>query len=199
MHRYVVLCIASLGLAPLLSCSAAPDTPMADQPGKDATTQALAAQISVEATRSDPANRAALLPDTAPPNGQTLGQLAAQQARQQAFGGCARQISYALRWSLRLPAHLPLYPRSRVDEAAGVNTPACRLRAVTMTSAASVQDIRAFYLHSARRAGYATSTDVDEGQSLISGTRRDGAAFFIVLTPVQSGGTSIDLVVNNGV
>ncbi|MFM1982633.1 MAG: hypothetical protein RJB22_1352, partial [Pseudomonadota bacterium] len=31
------------------------------------------------------------------------------------------------------------------------------------------------------------------------GTRRDGAAFFIVLTPVQSGGTSIDLVVNNGV
>ncbi|MEY3905330.1 MAG: hypothetical protein RIR59_153, partial [Pseudomonadota bacterium] len=72
-------------------------------------------------------------------------------------------------------------------------------RAVTMTSAASVQDVKDFYLHSARRAGYATSTDVDEGQSLISGTRRDGAAFFIVLTPVQSGGTSIDLVVNNGV
>jgi hypothetical protein len=150
----------------------------------------------------------------------TLGQLAAAQATgskssatyaggakpvaaagvaQSSFTGCGLDVDYAMGWANRLPAAMPLHPGARVEEAAGSDKAGCRLRAVTYTTAASMQDMIAYYQGKARKAGFSAEHKNEDGNDVIGGTRKDGAAYYVILTPRPNGGTTADFVTNAGV
>lgn len=182
-------------------------------------TSALEDQIMVDPSLSNMANRnavkAADKPMTAPlppettgpsaaaerPDAPTLGQLAANQASaaRDKFAGCGLDVDYSMGWASRLPADVPLYPRARVDEAAGSDMPGCKLRAITFTTPAPQRAVIDFYIGQTKRSGFASSTEVKGRETLVGGTRSDGAAYYVVLTPAEAGGTVVDLVLNNGV
>jgi hypothetical protein len=182
-----------------------------------ALTAALEDQIMVDPSLNNQANRHSVKPADEPfqapiPPDQghatpqqgtpvTLGALAEQQAKKgnSSFNGCQLDVDYSMAWANRLPADLPLYPRSRVDEAAGSDNSGCHLRAISFTSAESVETLVDFYLTQSRRAGYAAQRTQNGTESKVSGARaRDGAAYYVLLNTVSGGGTTADLVANNG-
>lgn len=182
-------------------------------------TSALEDQIMVDPSLSNMSNRNAVkapdAPMTAPvplettgpsaaterPNAPTLGQLAAGQAKaaRDKFAGCGLDVDYSMGWANRLPADLPLYPRARVEEAAGSDAPGCKLRAITFTTPAPQRAVIDFYIGQSKRSGFASSTEAKGRETLVGGTRNDGAAYYVVVTPAEAGGTIVDLVLNNGV
>ncbi len=119
-------------------------------------------------------------------------------SRQGKFDGCGLNVSYSIGWSARMPADLPLYPKSRVAEAAGSDQGACRLRAVTFATAAAPRDVVNYYLSTARTAGYAAEVGTENGEQVVAGHRADGAAFYVVVSARDSGGSIADIVANRG-
>lgn len=182
-------------------------------------TAALEDQIMVDPSLANMANRNAVrapdAPMTAPvppettgpsaaaerPDSPTLGQIARRQATaaRDRFNGCGLDVDYAMGWANRLPADVPLYPRARVEEAAGSDMQGCKLRAVTFTTQAPARAVIDFYIGQTKRSGFASSTEVKGRETLVGGTRSDGAAYYVVVTPAEAGGTIVDLVLNNGV
>lgn len=182
-------------------------------------TTALEDQIMVDPSLANMANRNAVKPADAPmaapaplettgpsaaaerPNSPTLGQLAANQAAaaRDKFNGCGLDVGYSMEWATRLPTDIPLYPRARVEEAAGSDMPGCKLRAITFTTPAPQRAVIDFYIGQTKRSGFASSTQIKGRETLVGGTRGDGAAYYVVLTPAEAGGTIVDLVLNNGV
>jgi hypothetical protein len=180
-----------------------------------ALTAALEDQILVDPDLRGQANKDAIRPEPKPyqnpvPKGEglktdpastrTLGDLAAAQSdvAKDAFNGCGLSVDYALTYAAKLPADMPLYPKSRVIEAAGSNDNGCKLRAVTHSSSAAIGDVAAHYAAVGRKAGYSVGAKPDGKGQLITGKRgTDGGAFYVILTPVADG-TQADLVINNG-
>ncbi len=137
---------------------------------------------------------------TDPASTKTLGDLAAAQSdvAKDAFNGCGLSVDYAMSYAAQLPADMPLYPKARVIEAAGSNDNGCKLRAVTHSSSAAMDDVAAHYAAVGRRAGYSVGAKPEGKGQMVKGKRAaDGGAFYVILTPV-SGGTQADLVINNG-
>ncbi len=137
---------------------------------------------------------------TNPASTKTLGDLAATQSdvAKDSFNGCGLSVDYAMSYAAKLPADMPLYPKSRVTEAAGSNLNGCKLRAVSHNSSAAVDDVAAHYATTARSAGYSVGAKPEGKGQLITGKRAaDGGAFYVILTPVADG-TQADLVINNG-
>jgi hypothetical protein len=83
----------------------------------------------------------------------TLGTLAARQSTgtKARFKGCGVDVAYSMAWADRLPADIQIYPQGRVSEAAGSDAGACRLRAVSYSTAAPMRSVIDFYLNTARR------------------------------------------------
>ncbi len=120
------------------------------------------------------------------------------QITRASFDGCGLNVSYSMAWSARMPADLPLYPQAKVTEAAGSDMGSCRLRAVTFSSAAAPRSLIDYYLTTARNAGYQADLSTSNGEQMVAGSRADGAAFYIIISPRASGGTTADLVANRG-
>lgn len=215
--------IASLVLLSLAGCDRKTAEPgngldnrsLAKENMDPAATSALEGQIMVDPSLADMSNRDAVKPADAPaslplppdggpsaaaarPGGPVLGDMIADPRRQKGLAGCPLQISYGAHWSAKLPADLPLYPQSRLEEAAGADGPRCKLRAVTVTTPDAPGAVVDFYRQTARAAGFDASVEKGRGEQLVGGTRGDGAAFYAVITPVRAGGTIIDLVTNGG-
>jgi hypothetical protein len=129
-----------------------------------------------------------------PPATQTSAALAAD-----AFSGCGLDVRYSMTWSNRLPADLPLYPQARVAEAAGSDQGVCRLRAVTFSTSAAPRVLIDYYIATAKSAGYQAQYTTKGGEQMVVGQREDGAAFYILISPRQSGGAVADLVANRGI
>jgi hypothetical protein len=131
----------------------------------------------------------------------TLGQRATEQAKidKTNFNGCGIDVDYSMAWAAKLPEGLSLYPKARVEEAAGSDTDRCRLRAVTFTSTASPQALIDYYLGASKRVGYVSEMKIDGADRIVAGVRSDGAAYYIILAPRQGGGTTADLVANRGI
>ncbi len=180
-----------------------------------ALTMPLQDQIMVDPTLSQQANEDAVRPAERPvqtlippgeggPGGgnpaQTLGSLAAEQARvaKDRFNGCLLDVEYSAQWAARLPGDLPLYPKSRVVEAAGSNYGSCGLRAVTAIAPAAPAAVVKHYSDTASRAGFRASTTRDGENLMVSGWRpSDGAAFYAIIR-ADAGGTATDFVSNRG-
>ena len=132
-------------------------------------------------------------------SGVTLGQLAqSQKYRPRKARACgAPRVAYGPNWASRLPATFPLYPGAALVEAAGSDNGACQLRAVTFTTGAPVQDVIDFYFTMARRAGYSGERQTDGTTEILGGTRDDGA-YYLTFRAIRGGGTSVDMIVNEG-
>lgn len=128
----------------------------------------------------------------------TLGALASRQ-RDRRTAGCAGALRYSARWAERLPADLPLYPGARVSEAAGADTPACHIRAVSFSTDAALPGVIDWYYARTTSGGYSAEHQADGAEHVLGGTRaRDGGAYVLNLTERRGGGTEVDLLVNNG-
>jgi hypothetical protein len=128
----------------------------------------------------------------------TLGALAARQTNRRT-SACAGALRYSASWADRLPADVPLYPGARVTEAAGANTGACALRAVSFSTNARLQTVVDWYYTRVTNTGFTAEHQSDGTQHTLGGTRdRDGGAYVLFLTPRRDGGTDVDLIANNG-
>ncbi len=128
----------------------------------------------------------------------TLGALASRQ-KDKRTSACAGAMRYSARWAEKLPADVPLYPGARVAEAAGADTDACHLRAVTFSTSAKLQTVLDWYYTRVTNGGFSAEHQSDGTEHTLGGTRdRDGGAYVLFLTGRRDGGTDVDLVANNG-
>lgn len=128
----------------------------------------------------------------------TLGQLAANEPAT-AAPDCAARVGYSANWANRLPPDLPLFPGATLAEAAGTDGQGCALRIVSFVTTAQRPTLIDWYYTRARRAGYAVAQGADPRQRMLGGTRRsDGAAFLLLARTGPGGGSSADLMVNDG-
>ena len=113
-------------------------------------------------------------------------------------GVCADALDHGPQWAGRLPAEFPAYPGGQVTEAAGANTPECRMRVVTFRTADAHQRVLEHYRGLARRAGFSAEHQRRGADHLLGGVnaRTDGA-FVVIVTPTERG-SEVALIVNNG-
>lgn len=127
----------------------------------------------------------------------TLGELARRQSGK-GIGNCSKDVKYSAQWVDRL-GDLPVYPGAQVSEAAGSNVPGCALRIVSFTTMAPATKVVDWYYTQAVKAGYDGEQQSDGRERVLGGTRaRDGGAYLVFVNPSDGGGSSVDLVVNNG-
>ncbi|MBX9858646.1 MAG: hypothetical protein K2Y20_03540 [Sphingomonas sp.] len=148
-----------------------------------------------EATKTAPAAKSDCPNCKAQRESMTLGGLASRQADKRT-AACAANVSYSTRWSLRLPADMPLYPDAHVVEAAGNADNGCALRIVSFTSRAPVQSVIDFYYTRATNGGYSADHQADAEGHVLAGSRGNDA--YAVFVTKVAGGTQVDLVANNG-
>ena len=113
--------------------------------------------------------------------------------------GAAAQFDYNRGWAGRLSPVFPIYPGGRVSEAAGRNQGQCRMRVVSFTTADAPQRVLDFYHDRAARAGYSSEHQVRGEDHVLGGAHQsDGGAFYLIVTPLPSGGSDVALIANNG-
>jgi hypothetical protein len=105
---------------------------------------------------------------------------------------CAESLAYGFTWAARMPAAAPLYPRSHATEAAGTDTAACHLRAVTTTSPVPAADMADFYWNRLGAAGLSVEHRLAGGDHLLIG--RKGSAAAVVSLREEDGLTRADVV-----
>ncbi len=66
------------------------------------------------------------------------------------------------------------------------------------STGASIQTVLDWYYGRASAAGYSAEHQANDGQHVLGGTRRDGAAYVIYLDMRGDGRTEVDIVANNG-
>ena len=129
----------------------------------------------------------------------TLGALAADQGVTRGKGTCDAKLQYGAGWAMRMPPEFPVYPRGRVKEAGGVDGGICDIRVATFTTSAAMQDVIDYYYTRARKSGYSAEHQLRAGEHVLGGTRdNDSGAYFITFNRAPGGGTSVDIVANNG-
>lgn len=129
----------------------------------------------------------------------TLGALAADQGVTRGKGTCDAKLQYGAGWATRMPPEFPVYPKGRVKEAAGVDGGICDIRVASFTTSAKMQNVVDYYYTRARKSGFSAEYQIRAGEHALGGTRdNDGGAYFITFNPAAGGGTSVDIVANNG-
>jgi hypothetical protein len=132
-------------------------------------------------------------------SGQTLESLAAEQGVKRGKGTCEAKLQYGAGWAARMPTEFPVYPNGRVKEAAGVEGGICDIRVASFSTSASMQAVADYYYTRARRSGFTADYEIRDGEHVLGGTRdNDGGAYVISLNPLPGGGTSVEIVANNG-
>jgi hypothetical protein len=124
----------------------------------------------------------------------TLGELAKRQKNKR-IADCAQRLGYSATWAARLSDDVPLYPDARVLEAAGAAQ--CGLRVVSFATSAPVDKVVNWYYTKTARAGYSADHQRDGSEHVLGGTRGD-AAYMLYVSPRDGGGSSVDLVTNQG-
>lgn len=108
-------------------------------------------------------------------------------------GACADNAEYSAAWAAKLPAIFPVYPGGSTKEAAGTDSGACALRAVTYMTAVPLEDVLAFYFSRATTGGYRVEYAVADGDNIISGTKGN-ASVVVYGRRLSSGITEVDLI-----
>lgn len=109
------------------------------------------------------------------------------------------KFDYNNAWANRLPAAFPAYPGGRIAEAAGSNKGDCRVRVVSFTTADSPQRVLDYYHTKAVRSGYTSEHQLRGDDHVLAGTNEgQNGAFYLIVTPLPSGGSDAALIANNG-
>jgi hypothetical protein len=109
---------------------------------------------------------------------------------------CGPKLSYNAGWARRLPAAFPIFPGSRITDAAGSDSADCRARVVTFTTDAPPQRVLDYYRSRAAGAGYSAEHQMRQGDHILAGTA-GGAAYYLILTP-RGGGSDVAMITNGG-
>jgi hypothetical protein len=109
---------------------------------------------------------------------------------------CGVPFASGDQWASRLPAEFPTYPGGHVTEAAGADHGDCHMRVVTFTTADPYVRVLDHYRGLAGRAGFSAEQQRRGGDQVLGGTRGE-AAYYLIVTPTQSG-SDVALIVNNG-
>lgn len=113
--------------------------------------------------------------------------------------GVAARFDYNKGWAGRLSPVFPIYPGGRLSEAAGRNEGQCRMRVVAFTTADAPQRVLDFYHNRAARSGYTSEHQIRGEDHVLGGANQgDGGAFYLIVTPLPSGGSDVALISNNG-
>ena len=207
---------ALAGLLALAACSRGEDNNLAEMDnslignGADpALTSALEDQILVDPNLVQQTHPNSVRPPETPVQAQYPadggGGQAHQTAGATAGGGgagpptpsaCGVPFVYGNEWANRLPAEFPTYPGGTVTEAAGSDRGACHMRVVTFTTADPYDRVLEHYRSLADRAGFSAEQQARGGDQVLGGTRGD-AAYYLIVTPIQSG-SDVAIIVNNG-
>lgn len=127
----------------------------------------------------------------------TLGALAERQANEPDFRECPEPVAYGMEWAQRLPRAFNVYPRGEVIEAAGKDTPGCRIRVVSFRTNAGMQRLLDWYYTRAVRSGYSSEHQIRHGNHVLGGYREAGElAYYIIFAPRRGGGTDVDIIAN---
>jgi len=146
---------------------------------------------------------AAIASKDAAPGAATLGALAGQQAAQDngasqnpGRGDCTRSIKYGSQWAERMPEPFRLYPRGTLTEAAGTDKAPCnKLRVISFTTPASIDQVMDYYYTQAKRAGYDAEHLLSDGEHQLGGTRGE-AAYVVFARAGKSAATEVDVIAN---
>lgn len=209
---------ALAGLLALAGCGGGGDNNLAEMDnslignGADpALTSALEDQILVDPNLVQQTHPNSVRPPETPVQAQYpadgAGAAAGGQARQASADGggsagpptpsaCGVNFVYGNEWANRLPAEFPAYPGGRVTEAAGADRGGCHMRVVTFTTSDPYNRVLEHYRSLADRAGFSAEQQARGGDQVLGGTRGE-AAYYLIVTPIQSG-SDVALIVNNG-
>ncbi|MDB5672590.1 MAG: hypothetical protein JWO25_3549 [Alphaproteobacteria bacterium] len=177
-----------------------------------ALTSAINDQIMVDPTLANQSNRNAVRPPQtptqaqypaetggAPAGGKAAGKDVGSAAARSGAPCAAADFKYAMDWANRLSPAFPVYPGAKVVEAAGQDRAGCNERVVSFTSADPWQRVIEYYRGRAQAAGYSAEQQARGADQVLGGTNeRDGGAYYLIVTPMKSGGSDISLLSNNG-
>jgi hypothetical protein len=221
------LALAACGSQPKEGNLAGLDNSLVGNDADPALTSALQDQIAVDPNLVNQSNRNAVRPPETPtqaqyPAGQPGGKASAEQAGggtlrapeptpagggtdvAAAAGdgscrGAAARFDYNRNWARRLSPAFPVYPGGRVSEAAGRDQGDCRMRVVSFTTADAPQKVLDFYNNRAVRSGYSSEHQIRGEDHVLGGASQgDGGAFYLIVTPLPSGGSDVSLISNRG-
>ena len=183
-----------------------------------ALTSALEDQIMVDPALTQQSNNNAVRPPETPTQAQyplpqggqqpgrrpaqvrgtsAMAQADATNAAAETATGCAPEFDYNMQWARRLPAAFPVYPGSRITDAAGSDSADCRARVVTFTTTDPAQRVLDYYGNRASRSGFSAEHQRREGDHILAGTNGGDGAFYLIVTPVR-GGSEVALIANIG-
>ncbi|HNJ47850.1 MAG TPA: hypothetical protein PK479_05435 [Novosphingobium sp.] len=103
--------------------------------------------------------------------------------------GCAGKLAYSFVWAARLAPALMPFPRGHVQEAAGSDDPACRIRVVNYLTPVEPAAVVDFHFAMAAKGKLQPSHTREGDDDVISGR---GYAVFV--RPAQGGLTQVDVV-----
>jgi len=106
---------------------------------------------------------------------------------------CTGKVEYSMNWVNALPQALPVYPHGAVQEAAGTDSDACRLRVVNFVTPVAPGDVLDFYYTRVRAAGYSSTHRLD-GNDHVLGGNNGKAAYVVFARKLENGLTEVDLV-----
>lgn len=108
--------------------------------------------------------------------------------RLRAADRCEEGFSSGKAWASRMPAPFAAYPEATLIEAAGNEAPRCRARMIAVRTAAAPDAVVDWYSARAQAAGYTTERQRRGADHVLGGRRsRDGASYYLVVTPRSSG------------
>lgn len=119
--------------------------------------------------------------------------LSSQVARLASAAECLDTASYSAGWAARMPAELPIYPRSATVSALGSDEDGCALRAVRLHTPVPLDEVSAFYFAIATAGEFAPSYRASNGQHRIEGTSGDRELAVQIRSSLE-GLTQIDIV-----
>lgn len=102
---------------------------------------------------------------------------------------CAGKLGYSAVWAARLAPALAPYPRGHVQEAAGSDDPACRIRVVSYLTPVEPAAVVDFHFAMAAKGGIQPG-HVSEGDDEIIA----GRGYAVFVRQVRSGLTQVDIV-----
>ena len=199
-------------LAILSGCSASPSAKPNGNDVDPAITSALADPLMADPQLDGRSNNGALRPADQPyqamvPSGSPSplrdGAAPTVVARARAlaspaFASCSFAVRYSYGWAAQMPTDLALPSEAQVAEAAGSDTPKCRLRVVAFSASTGPEAVLDSYRRIAKAGAYTTRERKQGPATILTATRNSDGAAFVASVTAPDGGSAVDLVSNRG-
>ncbi|WJY18831.1 hypothetical protein QQS45_00830 [Alteriqipengyuania flavescens] len=107
---------------------------------------------------------------------------------------CSRTVRYGGRYSATMPQPFALYPEAALQDAAGSDGEACKLRGAVFRTPMPVQDVLDFYYTLGGKAGFQQAR-AEMGETQVLTGERKGRKFALYASEIGDGVTEAELLV----